>query len=134
MARYQQFYRISSTSRRYRNPMTDEEISRRQYDNLRREAEANAEEVTMFDPHPSITQNYQQQVLENTGAELSVNQVESSGEFQAIVAGLNDNTGERVTLSGSKIYPPDSPKARALILLGRRRPEDNWWVGETPKQ
>lgn len=44
-------------------------------------------------------------------------------EFERIMRDLNSDDNS-----------PDGPKARALVTLGRRRPEWDWPVGETPTE
>ncbi|SRR6266852_5492239 len=57
------------------------------------------------------------------GSLMTAQEALQSEEYRQIVIDLSswDNS-------------PSGPKAQALVKIGRRRPEWNWAVGETPKQ
>jgi len=66
------------------------------------------------------------------GQYLTPDQALSDPLYQSIILALQSEEGGRVLPDGSKVFAPDSPKALALVALGRRPYEADWWVGETP--
>jgi hypothetical protein len=131
VAKWQQYIPLGGKSERYRNLITNEEISSRQYRKLRRDAIAGRDPVIDTTPDFDTLDAYLFQKTKQ-GQSVDPQKASRSRELRAIVAGLKDTTGEYMSTFGEKLYPPDSPKSRALILLGRREPEWDFAVGETP--
>ena len=133
MAEFQKYMPLGKAKgERYRNPATGEDISSRRYRELRREAKAGNEPDINTKPDNDIVRDYIDRVKSATGVTLSERRAMQTRELRAIVAALHNETGAYKNAKGKTVYPPDSPKARALILLGRRNPSWDWAVGETP--
>jgi hypothetical protein len=131
---YQKYYRAGG---RYYNPYSGETISRGRYTQLRREAGVTGRTRTLFQRPDQIDQQligeYQQQ-LAGQGVIVSPKQVAQRADFQVILANLSDESGRYDVLQGNRYvtrYPADSPKAWALVQLGRREPDWTWPVGES---
>lgn len=133
MAEFQKFRPLGKKQgERYLNPVSGEIISSRRYRELRALAKSgnDAPEVNTT-PDPDILRSYIDYIKATTGVSLSERRAMQSRELRAIVAGLHDETGAYQNVKGKTVYPADSPKARALILLGRRTKDENQPVGET---
>ena len=128
MAEYQRYVPIrGDKAQRYQDVITGEVISNRAFRVIHERSKN--EPRTFLDPidtkDRSIAQDYRTRQHE-------LGKRASEREMAAIKIGLESTQGEVTRPDGTKIYPPDSPRARALLAMGRREQEWDWWVGDTP--
>ena len=128
-------YGVTVTTRTAYDPLSGERLTVRQVNTLQHGGFSfeRRREMLRRPQSESVLAAYVEEYARQNGVELSREQALAPGsEFWAIQHDLQDTTGERTGSKGQKIYPPDGRRARALVKLGRRAPEADWWVGETP--
>lgn len=112
------YERIPGPSKRHRHIITGEEISYRSY--MQQRQEAGYQPTKPYKPMTA----YRKQVEDFRrvhGPDVKV-KGEQASLFREVRAGLKSTDTQ-----------PGGAKARALILLGRRDPEAQYDVGQTPK-
>jgi hypothetical protein len=134
MAEYQRYIPIrGDKAQRYQDVITGEVISNRAFRAIHKASKN--EPLTYLDPIDNKDRAIAREYRERQH-ELGLRA--SERDMSAIKIGLESTQGEvasthHATGKPTKMYPPDSPRARALIAMGRRQSEWDWWVGDTPE-
>ncbi len=117
------YKRLPGSARQYVNISTGEVFSRRQYDKIAASVKAAPVRKGSMVRYNRMVSDFQAYMKREHGIEMTRREVRQSADMKSIVKDLR-----------SKDTSPDGKKAKALVRLGRRRPEADYPVGDTPKE
>ena len=130
---YREFHRVPGDPRRHYVNAHGVEISKRQYDTLRRGTTNEAYARARRELGPSPMRGYSQligRIAEQRG--VSKGEVRRDVEVSELWAQFQAER-QRARMRGRDVERgPRSQLARVLVAMGRRRPEWTWDVGDTP--